>query len=182
MQPIDILMEEHRVIERVLDALEIAAKNLSAGRGGSPEFFLKAADFIRGFADGCHHKKEEGVLFEALIAQGFSKEMGPVAVMLAEHEQGRQLTRAMQEGAAHLQAADNATIILVAQSALGYVDLLRRHIQKEDNVLFPMANQMIPAAQNESILAAFAHITQQDNAREKYLRIAAELEQSAATV
>ncbi|HLA08413.1 MAG TPA: hemerythrin domain-containing protein, partial [Anaerolineales bacterium] len=62
MQATDILIQEHRVIEKVLDSLETAANRLSAGDAIPMDFFLKAADFIKNFADGCHHKKEEGIL------------------------------------------------------------------------------------------------------------------------
>ncbi|MGE5602975.1 MAG: hemerythrin domain-containing protein, partial [Nitrososphaerales archaeon] len=65
MQATDILMEEHRVIERVLTSLERAAVRLDNGEAVRPGFFVDAADFVKGFADGCHHKKEEGVLFTA---------------------------------------------------------------------------------------------------------------------
>ena len=94
---------------------------------------------MKNFADGCHHKKEEGVLFVALVENGMSKEAGPVAVMLAEHEEGRRLTCAMREGAERVQAGDQTAISQVVQNALGYATLLRQHIQKEDRILFPMA-------------------------------------------
>src|SRR5665647_2426724 len=67
MRATEALMQEHRVIERVLDALEIAASHLERERPVRPGFFLEAADFIAGFADGCHHRKEEGVLFGACL-------------------------------------------------------------------------------------------------------------------
>jgi len=105
MKATEILMEEHRVIEGVLTSLETAAKRLSTGQAVAAGIFLKAADFIKGFADGCHHRKEEGVLFPALVANGMPKDSGPVAVMLAEHEEGRRLTRAMREGAERMREA-----------------------------------------------------------------------------
>ncbi len=180
MTPIDVLMEEHRIIERVLDVLERAAQNLSVDSGGSADFFLKAVDFIQGFADGCHHQKEEGVLFEVLVALGLSKTAGPVAVMLAEHEQGRHLTQTLQEGARRLQAGESAAVSLVTEGALGYVALLRGHIRKEDCVLFPLANRIIPAEQRQQMVADFERITReenrQENIREKYLRLVVELE------
>ena len=91
MQATDILMQEHEVILRVIGALEIETDRLAAGQDVRPGFFLDAADFIKGFADGCHHKKEEGVLFEAMTAAGLPQQSGPIGVMLAEHEQGRAL-------------------------------------------------------------------------------------------
>jgi hemerythrin-like domain-containing protein len=179
MKATEILMEEHRVIERVLTALEKAANRLSSGQEIPVEFFLKAADFIKGFADGCHHKKEEGVLFESLVANGMSKEAGPVAVMLAEHEQGRQFTRAMRAGAEQLQAGDQAAILKIIQNASVYAALLRQHIQKEDRILFPMADRIIPPGQQAQVTEAFEHFEQEETGEgihEKFLGIADELE------
>ncbi len=183
MKATEILIEEHRVIERVLDALEPAANRLSSGDGVPAAFFLKAADFIKGFADGCHHHKEEGILFVALEANGMSREKGPVAVMLAEHEEARRLTRAMRAAAEQMQGGDPSAASQVVQNALSYVKLLRQHIQKEDRVLFPVADRAIPAEQREQVDAAFDRAGQEETAaglREKYLALAAELEQAVA--
>ena len=108
MKATDILSKEHRVIERVIDALDKAAGQLERGQAVRPAFFTDAADFIKGFADGCHHHKEEGVLFKAMIANGMSGESGPIAVMLAEHEQGRAYTRGMRQAAEKLIAGDES--------------------------------------------------------------------------
>ncbi|MEW6717556.1 MAG: hemerythrin domain-containing protein [Chloroflexota bacterium] len=183
MKATEILMEEHRVIERVLASIETAARRISAGQEVPNDFFLRTADFIKGFADGCHHKKEEGVLFVALVENGMSPEQGPVAVMLAEHEEGRRLTRAMQEGAKRMQEGDPTAIAQVSQNALGYVTLLRQHIQKEDNVLFPMADQIIPIEQQDQLAAAFDQIEHEETGEgihEKYLGLATELEKAVA--
>jgi hemerythrin-like domain-containing protein len=66
MKATNVLSEEHRVIERVLNTLEAGAGKLESGQAVRPEFFLSATDFIKGFADGCHHMKEEGVLFKRM--------------------------------------------------------------------------------------------------------------------
>ena len=66
MEATEILMAEHRVIERVSPTLEAGAARVDAGQPMRPGFFVDAADFIKGFADGCHHRKEEGVLFTAM--------------------------------------------------------------------------------------------------------------------
>ena len=181
MKATEILMEEHRQIEGLLTSLELAAKSLASGRAVPAGFFLKAADFIMGFTDGCHHKKEEGILFVALVATGMSNDTGPVAMMLSEHEQGRRLTRAMRAGAEKMQGGDPAAASQVAQNALGYVTLLRQHIQKENRILFPMADRTIPVEQQPQITAAFDHFEQEETGQgvhEKYLSLAAELEKA----
>jgi hemerythrin-like domain-containing protein len=182
MEATEILMQEHEVILRVIAALEMQAGCLRAGQPVRPGFFLDAADFIKGFADGCHHRKEEGVLFEAMIAAGLPRQAGPVAVMLAEHEQGRGYTRGMRDAANRLAAGDGAARGEVVSNALGYAALLRQHIQKENGILFPMADQMIPAARQGQVTDAFEHIEHEETGagvHEKYLALAEALEREA---
>jgi hemerythrin-like domain-containing protein len=182
MRPTDVLMQEHRVIEGVLDALERAARHLDSARPVRPGFFLDAADFIAGFADGCHHRKEEGVLFGAMIESGVPRDDGAIAMMLDEHEQGRAFNRTMREGARRLENGDAAAARQVASAARGYVALLRDHIAKEDEMLFPMADELIPAERLDTVLRGFEAIERQDageGAHERFLSLAARLAQEA---
>jgi hemerythrin-like domain-containing protein len=155
MKATEILMEEHRVIERVLYALEKAANRLKRGEEVYLRFFIGTSVFIRDFADNCHHKKEERVLFPALIEHGLSKDSGPIAVMLAEHDEGRRLTQKLRQVTERLQAGDTRARELVIQCCMDYVTLLRQHISKEEKVLFPMADKIIPADQQDQIVKAF---------------------------
>jgi hemerythrin-like domain-containing protein len=183
MQATDILMEEHRVIERVLTSLERAAMRLERGEAVRPGFFVDAAEFVKGFADGCHHKKEEGVLFTALVDAGLPQRQGPVAVMLAEHDQGRAFTRNMRSAAERMAAGETGARGEIVRNALGYVELLRQHIGKEDGILFPMAAEMIPAAQQAGLVDRFETIEHEETGagvHEKYLALADALEQEAA--
>jgi hemerythrin-like domain-containing protein len=179
MKATDILMSEHRVIERVLATLETAADRLEAGRDVRPAFFMEAADFITGFADGCHHRKEEGVLFKALQANGMPAGQGPIAVMLSEHEQGRKFTRSMRAAAQQLQAGDPTAKVSLVAYARGYAALLRQHIQKEDQLLFPMAGRIIPADKQEQVVEDFEKVEHEETGpgvHEKYLAMAEALE------
>lgn len=179
MKATDILMEEHTVIERVLTTLDTAASQLEQGRALRPGFFIDAADFIKGFADGCHHKKEEGVLFTAMVANGMPSQGGPISVMLAEHEQGRIYTRAMREAAQKLAAGDASARGDIIRNARGYVGLLRQHIAKENGILFPMAGRVIPASEQDKVTEDFEHIEHEETGEgvhEKYLALAEALE------
>ena len=162
MKATEILMEEHELILSVLDALEQGARKLSEGSAVPPQFFLDATDFIRNFADGCHHRKEEGVLFTTMVAHGFPEQHGPIAVMLAEHEQGRDFTHDMGEAAQKLAAGDPGARDAVVRAALGYVSLLRSHIQKENQILFPMAGNFIPESEHAAVVAAFEEVERKD--------------------
>ncbi len=179
MQATDTLMSEHRVIERVLLVLETAARQVQAGQAVRPGFFVDAAGFIKGFADGCHHVKEEGVLFKALERNGMPPDRGPVAVMLTEHEQGRVFTRRMRAAAEKWQAGDLSAREDAASNALAYVTLLRQHIHKEDQVLFPMAGRVIPVDQQAQVMEDFEQVEHEETGpgvHEKYLALAESLE------
>jgi hemerythrin-like domain-containing protein len=144
------LMNEH---EAILSALQILERMLAAmEKTGS----VNAADvqaftgFLKEFADKCHHGKEEGLLFPALVAAGIPEQGGPVGAMLAEHSQGRQLIREMEES-----LTDGGDLARLAQAARGYAALLRNHIQKENMVLFPMAERVLKEPQLETLYEGF---------------------------
>jgi hemerythrin-like domain-containing protein len=179
MKATEVLSEEHRVIERVLNTLEAGANQLESGIPVRPEFFLSATDFIRGFADGCHHRKEEGVLFQRMAEQGVPVQGGPIGVMLNEHELGRQYTRNLHSAAQDMQSGDSSADRRAIEASRGYVALLRQHIYKEDNILFPMADRVIPAERHASVWDDFEHVEHEETGEgvhEKYLALADALE------
>lgn len=183
MQATEILSSEHRVIERVIASLEAQANKLDAGEDVRPGFFIDAATFIKGFADGCHHRKEEGVLFVAMVDAGLPRQTGPIAVMLSDHEQGRQYTRGMREAAERLAAGERGAAAELSANARGYATLLRDHIQKEDGILFPMADEVIPANRHAAVLEGFEHVEHEETGEgvhEKFLALAEALEREAA--
>ncbi len=151
--PINQLIEDHRLIEKVLNALD---ERLSPDASPFPTDFLKEAlDFIVHFADGHHHFKEEEALFPAMAQRGVPVEGGPIGMMLYEHTLGRQHIQAIRqnldaagEGGAEAQAA-------VREHARQYTALLRNHIWKEDNVLFRMARQALDSEAMESLARRF---------------------------
>ncbi|HET7340001.1 MAG TPA: hemerythrin domain-containing protein [Methylomirabilota bacterium] len=138
--PTELLREEHRIILAGLDVLEGAAVRLRGG-GGLPErLWPSLLAFFKAFADRNHHAKEENALFPAMIKAGVPGPGGPIDVMLEEHEQGRGLLRAMDAAGA---PAERATL------AERYVTLLREHIDKENGIVFPLADAVLdPPAQS----------------------------------
>ena len=163
MRPIDVLMQEHRVIEQVLDALDSAATRLARGEAVPPRFFVDAAAFASGFADGCHHRKEGGVLFPTMKQHGAPPGGGAIEVMLDEHEQGRGYVRQLREAARQLDAGDAGAARRVIAAARAYVALLRDHIAKEDEMLFPLADELIPASAQADVVAAFEAVEEAES-------------------
>ncbi len=180
------LVNEHVLIKRMLSLLERNASRTAEGRYTDYRFYLDGVDFIRNYADRFHHAKEEDVLFAALIANGMPREHSPVAAMLMEHEQGRAFVRAMEEAAQAALAGKPGQNKLIAANALAYAALLREHITKEDDILYPLAERILPAEGREEILTGYARAEQSAPAgfQERYenivTRYEAEVLQQAA--
>ena len=183
MKAVEILREEHKLIQDVLDSLERGAQRLGSEMKMPADFFVDAADFIRSFADDAHHRKEEGVLFKAMARHGFSEDAGPVAVMLADHNEARRLTQLLSEAAERLAQGDESAREEVIMFALAYVKLLRQHIMKEDHILFQMADRMIPPSEHGAIEAGFEKVERDEigpGVHEKYRTLARSLKERSA--
>jgi hemerythrin-like domain-containing protein len=149
------LVDEHKLILRMLGVLERNAQATAEGRYRNYRFYLVAVDFIRSYADRYHHAKEEDVLFEALVANGMPRQNSPVAAMLMEHDQGRTYVKAMEEAALAAQAGAPGKDRAIADNALAYVALLREHIAKEDEILYPLAERIIQEAARDGIIDGY---------------------------
>jgi hemerythrin-like domain-containing protein len=160
--PTQVLMGEHELILQALDALEARLDRM--GDEPTPadrEFFEKVVEFLRGFADKCHHGKEEDLLFKKMAACGFPTQGGPIAVMLSEHQAGRAFIRGIAEGAAGV-GSDPRAKETIDRNARGYLDLLRNHIAKENQVLFPMADRTLSAEDQRDLALAFDRFETQE--------------------
>jgi hemerythrin-like domain-containing protein len=141
MNAVETLMNEHRTIERVLDALVGFAED-AVRRGVTEKDELgRFVTFVREFADACHHGKEEDILFAAMVTAGFPRNGGPIAVMLHEHDQGRALVGVLKARAEQPAPWSDADRLEIAEVARGFSAMLHAHIHKEDAVLYPMAEQ-----------------------------------------
>ena len=145
------LTNDHNAI---LSAFEIFSKMLdkiqqtnSADLDELDEFIA----FLKEFADKCHHGKEEGILFPAMIAFGVPDRGGPIGVMMAEHIQGRGLIFDMNE----ILEDEKPDLLRFEKSGRQYIELLRAHIHKENDVLFPLAERIIPEKDLDAMHLAF---------------------------
>lgn len=178
MRPTDILKHEHQIILSVLDAAEREATAIAGGAPVDAALMEKYVDFIRTFADKCHHAKEEDILFVRMGERGFPREGGPVGVMLHEHDLGRAHVAAIEENIAKAAAGDVDASSRVVEHLTGYASLLRQHIYKEDNVLYPMADQAFSEQDQAALAADFERVERDEigaGVHERYEALAREL-------
>lgn len=169
--PTDILKKEHQLIHAMLKIIEAICNKLDKNELVNPHDLTAIIDFIRNFIDACHHAKEEKLLFVALVKAGMPRDDGPIAVMLREHEQGRNLTKAMNKVLESMARGEAAAAQEFSESARGYIQLLWNHIDKEDHVLFMMADQQLSPETQKELLEGFDKIEQEEigaGVHEKY--------------
>lgn len=150
MESIQVMMREHEQIQRVLDALDRFASGLQ-DRPGDKQDLRDFVSWIREYADARHHAKEEEVLFTAMVRNGFPPEQGPVGMMLLEHHQMRELVAALATLAQQDAPWSPSDLQRLSDAALSYTAQLREHIVKENEMLYPMAEEHLPARVQEQV-------------------------------
>lgn len=152
------LENDHKYILRLIDIMERMVMNCSTD---IPHMKM-VVNLIRQYADGFHHAKEENLLFPLLVQKGFSNESGPVSVMLNEHDEGRKFVKGMIDGIDSYSTDGDSSLPDIYLNMQGYIDLLRAHIGKENNVLFKMADRMLSQQEQQQLVDAFTLVETND--------------------
>lgn len=140
MNSIRLMMDEHQNILRMLEVTRKYCLNMLKNEAVDYNDFYKIIDFVRNYADKHHHGKEEILLFNRMV-----DELGPAADklvrhgMLAEHDMGRLYISELEAALKKLEEGDEEAKLDVIANAMSYVNLLKRHIHKEDNVVYKFA-------------------------------------------
>ena len=161
MKPTEQLIEEHNAIKEMLNILDKVSQKLDSGEKVEPRHLELITDFIRVFTDKCHHGKEEGILFPAMVEAGISKEGGPIGVMLSEHDQGRKYIRQIISGIESYKEGKKSAAAKISENARKYIKLLEGHIYKEDNVLYPLADSHLSQDKQNQLLIDFDKLEQE---------------------
>ena len=125
---IEELKSDHQNIMAHLVELEKVINQSPIDHGKIKEFL----HFTETFAEP-HHQKEEQVLFPALEKKGMPNEGGPIGAMLSEHVAKRDYLAKMREALRNNNESD------LKGNTQSMISLLKDHIYKEDNILYPCA-------------------------------------------
>jgi hemerythrin-like domain-containing protein len=149
--PITDLIDEHGGIMLMLQIIKQVSRQIKQGEAVPIEDLEKIVEFLREFADKCHHGKEEGILFPQ-ISQPETNQL--INDLLGEHKAGRDYIRGMAESLASYQPG-NADAVHIALNAEGYITLLTTHIQKENTLLFTEAEASLSPTKQQEIEQQF---------------------------
>jgi hemerythrin-like domain-containing protein len=161
MLPTEDLINEHKAIKIMLSIMSKIADNIQSGKDYDTKDPAQIVDFLKTFADKCHHGKEETALFPALVLAGIPNENGPIGVMLHEHTIGRGYIKEISDAVEIYNTDPKGSKQVIAKVLTNYVNLLQNHIQKEENVLFPMANKVLTEKKQNEVFEQFEKIEEE---------------------
>src|SRR3989338_11268692 len=163
-ESLKMLSEEHKNILELIGILEKECESIKNGKEVDKEFFKEVIDFIRNYADRFHHAKEEDILFREFCKKESELHCNPVEQMLYEHDLGRKFVKELEEGIKENNKEK------ISENALGYANLLKEHIFKEDDILYPMAEEDLDEKTKGAIIKKFRDIeNKKKHEKEKYL-------------
>ncbi|KXH77007.1 MAG: cation-binding protein [Candidatus Thorarchaeota archaeon SMTZ-45] len=151
--PIGPLMIEHRLIERMISVMGRELERIRKDGTANPKFIDTATNFIRIYADQCHHGKEEKILFRDLQ----KKKLKPndkriMDELIQEHVLGRKLTGGLVAAKERYEAGDKAALDTIIDIMQQLVDFYPKHIEKEDKVFFKSAMTYFDKAEKDAML------------------------------
>ena len=144
MNSIEVMVQEHELISRMLKVMRRACSEMLKGEVVCIEDFYEMADFVKYYADGHHHNKEEKFLFKAM--EEHLGELGKKLIrmgMLVEHDLGRLYMSGLREALEKFEAGDEESKLDIIANMISYTHLLERHIEKENGVVFSFGEKQL---------------------------------------
>lgn len=176
MTPAEQLREEHEGITLMLKILEKVCAEMEAKEKVDQGHLERIVEFFKIFVDQCHHGKEEEFLFPAIIPM----EGKLIGILLGEHSQGRSYVRAMGQGLTRMKKFDGSASAEYAANAQKYIALMTQHIQKENNVLFPMLDSLLAKKKQKELVESFEDLERKkigEGTHEKFHKLLFELKE-----
>jgi hemerythrin-like domain-containing protein len=137
MMPVGPMMIEHRLIERMIAVMRTELDRFVREKKANPEFIMIFVDFVRTYADRCHHGKEEDILFRELDKKELSKEHREVMEQLIEdHKWARQQTGELVDATEKYSAGDNGMFLIITARLKALTEFYPKHIEREDKHFF----------------------------------------------
>lgn len=180
MDCIELMVNEHTYIKRMLEVVRKASLKVLFQDEIDYDDFAKMIEFIRKYADAHHHGKEEKLLFNRMVSEiGGAAEKLVNNGMLVEHDMGRFFIQELEQALEKVKKGDNEAKLDVIANAISYANLLTRHIDKEDKVVYTFAKRALTQETMETIdkeCEDFEKEMSDKGIQEKYMKLLEELE------
>lgn len=181
MDAIELMVDEHKYIKRMLKVIRSMSIKVLNGREVDYNDFNKVIDFVRNYADKHHHAKEENILFKKMgneLGENIAK--GPIAGMLVEHDLGRLYMSNLEAAVERVNNGDQDSRVDIIANAISYTDLLNRHIDKEDTTIYTFARRALSKTALEDVEKSCCEVetsAEQHGIQNKYINMVEVFEQ-----
>ena len=156
MMPVGPLMVEHRLIERMIKLWKEFLTKLEKSRCVDVDFIAQGIDFMRLYADRCHHGKEEDILFRDLKKKPLSAELLKILQeLINEHIISRNNIKELARARKRYIAGDKSAFSDICAAVKIIVDLYPAHIQKEDKRFFLPCMKYFTRQEQDSMILEF---------------------------
>lgn len=157
---LQLLVDEHNEIKLFLDMFEEFAQALGDDTNNLDQLkeLRKYVDYVKCLAGTRHHEKEENILFVTMVDHGFSVDSGPICAMTYEHVVFRKQLQVLDRYASKCEKLNAGDVSTIVDTILDYCELLRRHIDKENNILFPTINRQVPSSALDDVFEQFCKV------------------------
>jgi len=164
------LVRDHEFILKAVDRLENRVEEWRRFRKIDRDSLSRFILFAKVFTDKCHHGKEERCLFPCLERRGIPRDGGPIGVMLYEHEVGRELIRRLEKFSETYFTTGNG-FDEVLDTCEEYINLIRQHIAKENEILFPMGERVATDEDREKVNDCYEDVELREVGEEEHHRM-----------
>ncbi len=176
MQPIGPLMIEHRLIEKMIALIEKETKKIEQENRVNPLFIETAVDFIRTYADRCHHGKEEDILFRDLEKLDLKPEhKKTMDELVDEHIRARNAVARLVEEKDNYVRGDRNAVPKIVKEMKWLAGFYPQHIEKEDKDFFIPVMDYFTDSEKDDMLKEFYDFDQ-TLIHEKYRKVVEEIE------
>lgn len=179
MDAVDLMKEEHGYIKRGLQIIRKMSISILESGEVCYEDFKNMIEFIRNYADKHHHNKEESILFKKMQEQIGEMVKAPLSGMFIEHDLGRLFISNLELALQRVKDGDNDSRVDIIANAIGYADLLNRHIDKEDKAIYSFARRALSVEALEDVNDACSAVeksAEEKNIQDTYIKILENLE------
>lgn len=162
MTPTENLTKEHKKINELLDIMSKIALKIKSNDVFYPNDVEEIVDYLIIIIDNNHHGKEDGVFYPELISSGIPKETAPLSIINYEHTTAKRYLKDISSCVVNCKIGNDFSGELLADSLTNYVTVTKNHIQREEEIVFPIANEVLSVEKQNEILQRFDEIEQRN--------------------
>ena len=167
------LHPDQDTIDRFLAVFGSGSSMLGHSKLARPGFFVVAYNFIHEYIE-CNFFKKEELLMKALEEVGFSPDEGPVGLMHTEQKKSQETAQVLINASKGWQAGDEEARTEVAWASSEYISILRPHLDRLKNLIFPLLEQNLSEEDEHKIAEGFNNILFEnpiEAAPDKYIEV-----------